>query len=311
VQNLLMHYDKVQICSQLRHNLTRKGDEPRTLLHRLLKQVNSQVQAKLKSPTGPLNATAKSRATTEASPVRPPSPLPPSQPTEQLAPQPRSTQSIAIPQSVTGVEERLKAEEALEHIRQRTAEIANEFAEGKLNRAQFTAMYTHFNEKRVIIERLLARDPDTQAWQSVARPGHTTFLRQHFEARVTAYTIYDNGIVEPANYISSGGSTDQALSIAQPILTALNVLLKTRTTSKPLRALRRQMEDGQWIAIIPGTYTSAIAVFSLEPSNNQFERVVDIHRDFERANRMALERGVRLPDQLVFPHRALFEQQGH
>jgi hypothetical protein len=296
--------------------LNRKGDEPRTLLHRLLKQVHSQLQIKTPSQiksaeiaTGSLNS--PKRTTSEASPVRPVSPLPQSPPAEQLAPQPRSTQNIPIPQSVTGVEERLKAEEALEKIRQKTTEVANEFAEGKLNRAQFTAMYAHFNEKRVIIERLLARDPDTQAWQTVARPGQTSFLRQHFEARVLAYSIYDNGVVEPTNYISSGGATDQAVEIAKPILTALNVLLRTRTTSKPLRALRRQMEDGHWIAIIPGSYTSAIAVFSLEPSNNQFDRVVDIHRDFERANRAALERGVRAPDQLVFPHRALFEHHGH
>jgi hypothetical protein len=63
------------------------------------------------------------------------------------------------------------------------------------------------------------------------------------------------------------------------------------------------------ITIVPGRHT-AIALFSLEPSAQQFTRLQDLHRDFERANRVALERGIRLPDQLVFPHRALFEKSG-
>jgi hypothetical protein len=204
----------------------------------------------------------------------------------------------------------LKAEEALENLRQKTAQVANEFNEGKLNHAQFTAMYAHFNEKRQIIERLLARNPDSQAWQSVARGGQTMFLKQHFEARVIAYAIYDNGVVDPENVINSAGPIPLTPEVAKPILTAIAMLLRTRTTDKPMRALRRQIEDGRWIAIIPGTHTSAIAMFSLEPSSQQFDLAVDMHRDFERANRVTLERGIRAPEQLVFPHRALFEQPG-
>ncbi len=246
------------------------------------------------------------RSTGEASPVRP---VPPqaATPPEPLSPQPRSTQTTAAVAS-GGVEDRLQAEESLEKLREKTAQIANEFAEGKLNRAQFTAMYGHYNEKRVIIERLLARDPNTHAWQSVARGGHTTFLRQHFEARVLSYAIYNYGVVDPTTPIIIQGPEPLADAVARPVLTALNVMLNTRISGKPIRALQKPIDGGHWIGIFPGKYTAALVHFSLEPSSQQFTQMVDIHSDFERANRVTLEHGIRTPEQLVFPHRALFEQ---
>lgn len=294
--------------------LNKRGDEPRSLLRRLLKKAdelasrNSNSHSDIAEKESP-GRTARNNAK-DASPVRPAPPEPVTAP-PPIAPQPRGQQVVAAPVAqAPGVEERLQAEEALEELREKTAHIANEFAAGKLNRAQFTAMYAHFNEKRVIIERLLARNPDTQAWQQVAKGGQTSFLRQHFEARVLSYTIFDNGSTDPQAPISYGGPTPLPPELAKQVMTAVAVLLKTRTTDKPLRALQKQIDNGRWIAIIPGTFTSAIALFSLEPSTQQFNRVVDMHRDFERANRAALERGTRQPDQLVFPHRALFEKPG-
>jgi hypothetical protein len=293
--------------------VSNSGEEPRTLLRRLLKEADTKADTTAEQGNAAPKTPARKRTTGEASPVRPP--MPESVPTEtptQLAPsapQPRSTQTQIAP-AAPDVQERLKAEEALESLRAKTAQVANEFNEGKINHAQFTAMYAHFNEKRQIIETMLARNPDTQAWQAVARPGQTTFLRQHFEARVLAYAIYDNGVVDPDNVINAAGPAPMTREVAKQILTAIAMLLRTRTTDKPMRALRRQIEDGQWIAIIPGTHTSAIALFSLEPSAEQFDLCVDMHRDFERANRLTLERGIRAPEQLVFPHRALFEKPG-
>ena len=294
--------------------MNNRGDEPRSLLRRLLKKADELASRNSNShpdiaPKDSPNRTVRNNVK-EASPVRP-TPPEPAAPPPPIAPQPRAQQAVAAPVAPPpGVEERLQAEEALEVLREKTAHIANEFAEGKLNRAQFTAMYAHFNEKRVIIERLLARNPDTQAWQQVAKGGQTSFLRQHFEARVQAYTIFDNGTTDPQAPINAAGPTPLPPELTKQVLTAVAVLLRTRTTDKPLRALQKQIDNGRWIAIIPGTYTSAIALFSLEPSAQQFNRVVDMHRDFERANRVALERGTRQPDQLVFPHRALFEKPG-
>jgi hypothetical protein len=85
--------------------------------------------------------------------------------------------NIPIPQQITGVEERLQAKRP-EQLRQKRW-IANEFAEGKLNRAQFTAVSSIVNDASSSSDA--GNDP-ALAWQRP--PGHTSFLRQHFEARV-------------------------------------------------------------------------------------------------------------------------------
>ncbi len=285
--------------------MNRRGDEPRSLLRRLLRQADERTR--LDQAPATEDSPAPKRAAVESSPVRPPSPETHT-PSPPIVPQARATVSIEIPQQITGVEERLQAEEALEKLRQKTAQVANEFAEGKINRAQFNAMYSYYNERRVIVERLLARDPDSQAWQQVVRPGHTGFLRQHFEARVLAYTIYSQGNDDVEHPITSHGSVPVPPQVIKPILTALTVLLRTHNSAKPLSALRKPADNSRWLTIVPGRYTVAFALFSLEPSIQQFTLVQDLHRDFERANRVALERGIRVPEQLVFPHRALFEK---
>ncbi len=277
--------------------MNKRPDEPRSLLRRLLKQADQSV---VPEPT-PVEATNSPRVTA-SSPIRPPMPAPAPPPAQLTPMNPRATQTITTVKPITSPEKRLEAEAALETLRKKTAQIANEFADGKINRAQFSSMYAYYNEKRVIIERLLMRDPGTQAWQQVAQPGHTTFLRQHFEARVLAFGVYDMGQFEP---IAAQGTMPIPLETVQPILTALYIVLRSR---KDLKPLSRKIDNGRWLVIVPGRYTAAVALFSLEPATQQVSLSRDLHYDFERANRHALERGIRQPEQLVFPHRALFEQ---
>jgi hypothetical protein len=282
--------------------VNKPADEPRSLLRRLLKRADE-----LGAPAEQFPAEQPSRDRTPSeSPIRPASPAETAAPQPKIAPQPRSTQSAPAAQPA-GVEERLQAEEALEKLRQKTALVATEFAEGKLNRAQFMAMYAHYNERRTIIEMLLARDPDTHAWQPVAQPGHTSFLREHYEAHVVSYAIYDQRPQHIGNLISSQGTPLLDPDLAKKVLTAIGIVMRNH---KELTAQRKQFEDGQWAVFIPGEYTTSIILFSLEPSTRQVTLACDLHRDFERANRNTLERGIRNPDHLVFPHRALFDQPG-
>jgi hypothetical protein len=208
-----------------------------------------------------------------------------------------------VPPTLSTPEDRLQAEQALLQLRQKTADVANDFYHGKINRAQFLSLYSHYNEKVIIIERMLARDPNTQAWQPVARPGHTTFLRQHYEARVMAFAVYDQGKFDP---ITVQGTFPIPTGMVQQILQALYVVQKTRRDLKPVS---RKTNNSEWLVVIPGFWTTAIALYSLEPAAYQVKNANNLHQDFERANRQALERGIRGADQLVFPHRALFEQR--
>jgi hypothetical protein len=276
-----------------------RGNEPKSLLRRLLDQAD-----KLQKQTETTEPPPKPAAPIPTeSPVRPAPPAPIAAP-EALEPSMPRLARTTMQMSIATTEDRLQAEGALTQLREKTMQVANDFASGKMNRVQFSSLYAHYNEKIIIIERMLARDPNSQAWQSVARPGHTTFLKQHYEAHALAFAVFDYSSLDP---ITVQGGTPMPDAAMKQILQALHLVRQTRRDLKPLS---RKISVGNWLVIVPGNYTVAIALYSLEPAAYQIKIARDLHLDFERANRHALERGIRQPEQLVFPHRALFEQHG-
>jgi hypothetical protein len=68
------------------------------------------------------------------------------------------------------------------------------------------------------------------------------------------------------------------------------------------------MGSGNWLVLALGDRAVTLVMFMLEPSTAQINLVRDLHADFERANRGALERGTRSLDRFVFPQRALAEK---
>ncbi len=196
---------------------------------------------------------------------------------------------------------RMSPQETLEHLRQRMTSVAEEFAQGRINRAQFHAIYNRYGEQRLIIEALLSRNPQSDAWKTVARPGHTSFLRQHFAARLLFYALFPLGQIRP---IVHHGSRPPRPKDIIPILQALPDFIQQKG---PLGPAKKRVRDGSWLVIVPGKYTVSLLLYSLEPSAQQIMRVEDLHADFERANARALSQADYTQERLVFPQRALFE----
>lgn len=201
-------------------------------------------------------------------------------------------------------EERLPSDPqaALEHLRQKMEAVARELGEGKINRAQFNAIYGRYSEQRTIVERLIERNPQNEAWKQAAAPGHTSFLRGHFEARLLSYLIYQHNIPTP---LMIGGkqqpNVEQLISVLQSLW---------RLPNRPRAGLaRKELGGGQWLVLALGEYAVTLALYQLEPSVAQANLVRDLHMDFERANQLALQRGTRSLDRFVFPQRALTEKQ--
>jgi hypothetical protein len=207
------------------------------------------------------------------------------------------------PQPMTPREQMQRAEEALINLREKMAQIAAEFAEGKLNQAQFDAIYSRYSEQRDITERLLTRNPESQAWQSVVQPGHTQFLKQHFEARVISYAIYHQETGEP---ISTTGPILIKHAQIDAVINRLKAVLQTRGNPGPAQ---KKLPDERCVLFVPGEQTVAVVIFSRGPASAQIARIQDIHRDFERANQHALRRHDYTSSRMVFPHRALFEEK--
>jgi hypothetical protein len=247
------------------------------------------------------------------SPVRPEDPNPPRKKVMPSIPQP-SRPDVPYDRELTPTEQidtkdrdsAERAAAALERIRKKMTTIAEEYAQGKINKAQFNAIYRRYQEQRDITERLIKRDPESGAWQVVVQPGHTSFLRSHFEARVKSFAIYylNNG-----RQIVLNGQVQLPRQQVLPIIEKLRSIVKTRGVPG---SARRKLQDDQWVLLVPGELTLAVVVFSLEPAAAQIKSIEDIQRDFEHANRQALEQVVLDTEQMVFPHRALFENpQAH
>ncbi|GAB4443345.1 MAG: hypothetical protein Kow00120_12610 [Anaerolineae bacterium] len=259
-------------------------------------------------PTPPGAPEPPQRLVPNPPPLRPRAPQTP--PAESARPTPDDAERAPLPEASSGASEeeraaqtqRDKVERALTRLREKMAQVATEFAAGRINRAQFHAIYSRYNEQRTITERLLERNPDSQAWQQVVQEGHTAFLRQHYEARVLSYVLYDN---ESSMPIASHGRFKIDTGLLVPMLSAFRSAA-TEMFGAGLKSTA--IEGGRWLVFVPGEFTTAIVLFSLEPSARQLDLVQDLHRDFERANRQALARGEARADRLVFPQRALFER---
>lgn len=190
---------------------------------------------------------------------------------------------------------------ALELLRRKMEFVANEFGEGKINRAQFNAIYGRYGEQRTIIETLLKRNPENPAWKQAAAPGHTSFLRQHFESRLAYYLVYQHNMATP---LMMGGKQQANMDQISTVLQSLWQMSK-----RPKIGLaRKDMGGGQWLVLALGEFAVTLAMFMLEPSVAQATLVRDLHNDFERANRRSLSRGTRSLDRFVFPQRALAEK---
>jgi hypothetical protein len=229
------------------------------------------------------------------SPIRPTAP---SEAPRAPQPLPRATQQTpALPQT----EAPINSLSAMDALRAKMELIADEFAQGKINRAQFNAMYERYSEQRTIIERLIERNPESDAWKQVLNTkGHTGFLRSHFAAQAQYYLVYRHTKYEP---ILSGGRQQPNEELLKPVLG-----LVWSMRNRPKAALgRKQLGERDWLILACGEHAATAVMFSAEPSNAQARLVRDLHADFERANQAALARGWIVPERMVFPQRALVE----
>ncbi len=193
---------------------------------------------------------------------------------------------------------------AAQHLQHKMALVAAEFSEGLINHAQFEAIYTRYAEQRALIERIRSTDPRSTAWQvGMTASGDTGYLRQQYAAHIVGAVLVDN---HRGSFIRQLGSFNLEQELLIPILRSL---AQPRLRASELRERSTQIEGNRWLSIVPGDYTTTIALYTQEPSAAQRTLLADLHRDFERANHRVLKLGSYRPERLVYPQRMLFENE--
>lgn len=176
------------------------------------------------------------------------------------------------------------------------ARLEHDFQQGTVNTSQYRAIRKHYLEQRQVAIRLKEANPQSDRWKVVLQEGKTTFLLQLNEATCRSVAFYD---LKRRDRVFVAGDMPPAAESAMS-------LLETFGQPKPGgdRMLATQTEDGSALLLIPGRFTAALIVFSQEPPAWQVRALREVHRNFEIANKAALERGSR--NSLVYPDLSRF-----
>jgi hypothetical protein len=189
-------------------------------------------------------------------------------------------------------------QDALNTLREKLAQVAEEYANGSLNSSQYNAIYRYYSEKRVLLEHILHTNPESTTWQAIAAQDDTPFLREQFASKLLYCAVFRRGETSPL--LTEG-------KVPRKVAEDLYKTLQTLWDSGQWRhgTARKSLGDGVWLVLCLGEQAMTVTVFYLPPSNQQYQSVRAAHEDFERANGRLLNRNIA-PERLVFPQRALF-----
>jgi hypothetical protein len=194
---------------------------------------------------------------------------------------------------------RKQAEEYLDRLQSKISQLADDFAEGVINREQFQRLYEHYQRERRGVENLLTTaDAAPAAFNTkvAANEGQSIVIRKQHIARAIGYSIYENLSGMP---ITTLGSFELDPALVIPMLSSF----RSATQEIFGAGIRSSaIEGGRWVCFVPGELTTLLALFSNEPAQKQMTYLEDLHRLFEKANRRHLLQSPVTAAALLFPH---------
>jgi len=187
-------------------------------------------------------------------------------------------------------------EEYLQRVQEKVNRLAEEFANGNLNREQFQQLFEHYQRERTTIQNWRDSTASAGDWQDLSNEGKSIVIRTKHTAKVLGYAIYVNESGMPLTTI---GDFEIDPDLAVPMLSSYRSATK-EIFGGEMRST--QIEGGKWLCFVPGELTTMLALFTLEPAARQLSIMEDLHRLFEKANRRHLSSPPINPDELAFPH---------
>jgi hypothetical protein len=195
-----------------------------------------------------------------------------------------------------------EGKEYLSRTYAKMTKCVEDFAGGKINRAQFQQLYAHYEREVSVVGQLLAESDDPGAWRRAVTEGESVVIRKRHQARSIGFAIYYNDSGMPIETLGEF-TVESALLI--PMLSSYR-----SATTEIFRAGMRstEMENGQWLCFVPGRFTTLITLFTQEPSEQQLEVLNRMHGHFEIANHDALSNGTAQPGELALPFLAILKK---
>jgi hypothetical protein len=194
----------------------------------------------------------------------------------------------------------------INHVRAKLDKLVEDFAKGRVNRAQFEELYTHYQEERKTVERLMTSRPSSDAWRLAVTEGQSVNIRRRLAARVLGYAVYASQDEMPLRVYGEFSSLDEKW--ISPLLD------KVRSDKLfTVGSFDTGSEGASCLCAVSGQFTILLVLFTNEPARVQLQSLEDLHSHFERANSRILSRyaepqskPIQVQD-LVFPYAAVFE----
>ena len=207
-----------------------------------------------------------------------------------------------IPPGISPRQSHQQGQEFIDQVHQKMSKLVQEFAHGEINRTQFHQLYDRYQRQIMTVAQMLA-ESDPASWRDAIRENEDTLnIKQRLTAKAVGLSVFDNQTGAPIKTLGHFAIEDDLIA---PMLSSYR-----SAAAEIFRAGMRsaELEDGQWLCFVPGSYTTLIALFSLEPSDSQLQMVERMHHDFEQANRAALETGPIDPQTLAYPFYTFVER---
>jgi hypothetical protein len=191
----------------------------------------------------------------------------------------------------------VQARERLNSVQEKINRIAEEFAEGQVNRAQFQELFDHYQRERRTILAWIDTTAEVPNWRELAAEGRSMMIRRQHKARVLGYAICDQQSGLPLRSI---GMFEEDPELVVPMLTAYRSATE-EIFGAGIRST--EIEGGRWLCFVAGEFTMLMVLFSNEPARKDLEGLDELLRTFERMNRYILRRRPVKPDDLFLPYR--------
>lgn len=184
----------------------------------------------------------------------------------------------------------------LEKLQDKIGRLADDFANGSINRQQFQELYTHYQREIRAVETLIETDQGNNEMGSVFQEGESVLIRQQHAAKAQGYAIYENSSGMP---ITTLGKFEVDPALFVPMLSSFRSAT-AEIFGGGIQATA--IEGGRWLCFVPGQFTTMMSLFTAEPAKRQLDFLEQLHHLFEKANRALLTDSPVDASELVFPH---------
>lgn len=224
----------------------------------------------------------------------------PTAPSSSLKSGPQPASTPAAPEAPTrptgGIRSSEQARVYLDKVRSKINLLAEDFADGKINRSQFQDLYAHYEDEIQTIEAMLTMAPESDEWKHAVTEGQSVMIRRKHNALVHGFSIYMNDSGMPVKSLGQFG-VDPALFV--PMLSSYRAATQ-EIFGAGVRST--EIEGGEWLSFIPGKLTTTLTLFTSEPSARQLKALGELQKLFENANAARLASEPVDSDSLFCPH---------